>query len=61
MIRRAPSEWSWRVWGERALTALRGDRIGLVVLASGNGSNLQAIIDKVHGRAVGAGRPGRRE
>ncbi len=29
----------------------------LVVLASGNGSNLQAIIDKVHGRAAAPGGP----
>jgi phosphoribosylglycinamide formyltransferase-1 len=29
----------------------------VVVLASGNGSNLQAIIDKLHGRPAGAGAP----
>jgi phosphoribosylglycinamide formyltransferase-1 len=29
----------------------------VVVLASGNGSNLQAIIDKVHGRAAAPGGP----
>jgi phosphoribosylglycinamide formyltransferase-1 len=29
----------------------------LAVLASGNGSNLQAIIDRVHGRATGTGVP----
>ena len=29
----------------------------LVVLASGNGSNLQAIIDQLHGRPAGAGGP----
>lgn len=42
----------------------RSGPFGMVVLASGNGSNLQAIIDRLHGRdgievlAVGSDRPG---
>jgi len=35
-----------------------GDQVyRVVVLASGNGSNLQALIDKVHGRPAAAGAP----